>query len=67
MLDMVQSMMEFANLPIFFWRYALETACYILNKISSKSVDKTPYEIWIDIGRYSHTFRFGDVQVMSSI
>ena len=39
--------MEFANLSISFWRYALETTCYILNKVSSKSVDQTPNEIWM--------------------
>ena len=41
MLDMVWSMLGFFNLPIFFWGYTLETACYILNKVPSKSVDKT--------------------------
>ena len=46
LLDMVQSMMSKSNLPISFWRYALETAAFILNRISSKSVQKTPYEIW---------------------
>ena len=39
-------MMGFTSLPISFWGYALETAYCILNKIPSKSVDKTPYEIW---------------------
>ena len=39
-------MMGFASLSISLWGYALEIACYILNKMSSKSVDKTPYEIW---------------------
>ena len=39
-------MMDFATLPIFFLGYALETIYYILNKISSKSVNKIPYEIW---------------------
>ena len=43
---MVRSMMGFAGLPISFWGYALESACYILNKVPSKSVAKTPYEIW---------------------
>ena len=38
--------MGFASLSISFWRYALETVCFILNKMPSKSVDKTPYEIW---------------------
>ena len=33
-------------LLIFFWRYALETAVYILNRILSKSMPSTPYEIW---------------------
>ena len=39
-------MMGFASLPIFFWRYALESVCYILNKILSKSVSKIPLEMW---------------------
>ena len=46
MLDIVRSMMGFTSLPIFFWRHALEIFCYILNKVSNKSVDKTLYEIW---------------------
>ena len=46
LLDMVWSMMGFAGLPISFWGYALESACYILNRVPSKSVAKTPYEIW---------------------
>ena len=46
LLNMVRSMMGFASLSISFWRYTLETVCYILNKMPSKSVDKTPYEIW---------------------
>ena len=29
-----------------FWSYALETAVYLLNRVPSKSVDKTPYEMW---------------------
>ena len=46
MLDMVRSMVGFADLPVSFWGYALESACYILNNVPSKSVAKTPYEIW---------------------
>ena len=38
-------MINIASLSIFFWRYALDTACYVLNKISSKSVNKIPYEM----------------------
>ena len=40
-------MLGFASLPISFWRYALEIVYYILNKVSSKSVNKTLHEIWI--------------------
>ena len=39
--------MGFAGLPISFWGYALESAYYILNRIPSKSIAKTPYEIWM--------------------
>ena len=44
---MVRFMIDFTNLSIYFWGYALKSIYYILNKVSSKSVNKTPYEIWI--------------------
>ena len=47
LLDMVWSMMGFVGLPISFWGYALESACYFLNRVSSKSIAKTLYEIWM--------------------
>ncbi|KAL8132005.1 hypothetical protein AgCh_007768 [Apium graveolens] len=46
LLDMVWSMMSYANLPVFLWGYALETSAYLLNKVPSKSIPQTPYEIW---------------------
>src|SRR3954462_11473968 len=46
LLDMVRSMMSQSDLPLAFWGYALETASFTLNRVPSKSVDKTPYEIW---------------------
>ena len=46
LLNMVRSMMSYTDLPISFWGYALYTACYILNRIPSKSVPTTPFEIW---------------------
>ena len=46
MLDMVRCMMIFTDLPMSFWGYALETATHTLNRVPSKSVDKTPYELW---------------------
>ena len=47
LLDMVRSMMSLTYLPISFWGYALETTAFLLNRIPSKAVDKTPYELWI--------------------
>ena len=43
---MVRSMMSNFELPKSFWGYALETVVYLLNRVPSKSVDKTPYEMW---------------------
>jgi hypothetical protein len=39
-------MMSQTNLPLYFWGYVLETAVFTLNCVPSKSVEKTPYEIW---------------------
>ena len=46
LLDMVRSMLSYSSLPKSFWGYALETAAYILNLVPSKSVSKTPIELW---------------------
>ena len=48
LLDIVQSMMSLTNLPLSFWGYALETATFTLNRAPSKSVDTTPYELWLE-------------------
>ncbi|KAL0336693.1 UNVERIFIED_CONTAM: Retrovirus-related Pol polyprotein from transposon TNT 1-94, partial [Sesamum radiatum] len=34
------------NLPISFWGDVILTAAYILNRVPSKSVPSTPYELW---------------------
>ncbi|KAJ9559858.1 hypothetical protein OSB04_005018 [Centaurea solstitialis] len=46
LLDMVQTMMCHSTLPMSFWGHALETAAHILNRAPTKSVEKTPYELW---------------------
>ncbi|KAJ9557371.1 hypothetical protein OSB04_011985 [Centaurea solstitialis] len=46
LLDMVRTMMCHSSLPISFWGHALETAAHILNRAPTKSVEKTPYELW---------------------
>ena len=38
--------MSQSDLPISFWGYALETATFILNRVPSKAIEKTPYHIW---------------------
>jgi transposase InsO family protein len=45
LLDMVRSMMSKAELSRSFWGFALETAAFILNRMLSKSIEKTPYEL----------------------
>nr|GEV11905.1 Pol polyprotein [Tanacetum cinerariifolium] len=46
LLDVVRSMMNLTTLPLSFWDYALESVTRILNMVSTKKVDKTPYELW---------------------
>ena len=46
LLDMVRSMMSQTDIPISLWGYALETVVFLLNRIPSKAVEKTPYELW---------------------
>jgi hypothetical protein len=38
--------MSQTDLPLSFWGYALETIAFTLNRVPTKSVEKTPYEIW---------------------
>jgi hypothetical protein len=46
LMDMVRSMLSYSTLPISLWMDALKTAVHILNRVLSKSVPRTPYEIW---------------------
>ncbi|KAJ9556184.1 hypothetical protein OSB04_010798 [Centaurea solstitialis] len=46
LLNMVRSMMCHSTLPVSFCGHALETAAHILNRAPTKSVEKTPYELW---------------------
>ena len=43
---MVRSILSYSSLLVSFWGYALETAMYILNLVLSKSIPKTPIELW---------------------
>ena len=44
--DMVRSLISHSSLPESICGEALKTAVYILNRVPSKAVAKTPYELW---------------------
>jgi hypothetical protein len=46
LMDMVRSMMSHSTLPVKLWIKALKTTVHVLNRVPSKSVPKTPYELW---------------------
>jgi hypothetical protein len=46
LMDMVRSMLSYSNLLVKLWMEALKTVVHILNWVPSKSVPKTPYELW---------------------
>ena len=46
LLDMVRSMMSLTDLPLSFWGYTLDKTAFTLNRVPSKFVEMTPYEIW---------------------
>ena len=45
-MEMVRSMISRTNLPGFLWGEALKTALYILNRVPTKAVPLTPFELW---------------------
>ena len=45
LLDMVRSMLSSSNLPKSLWTEALKTTVYILNRVPTKAVPKTPFEL----------------------
>lgn len=46
LMDMVRSMLSNSALPKSLWMEALKTDVYLLNRVPSKSVPKTPFELW---------------------
>ena len=45
--EFARSMLNEYDLPKYFWAEAVNTACYILNRVLIRpSLDKTPYELW---------------------
>jgi hypothetical protein len=45
LMDMVRSMLSYSMLPISLWMDALKTIVHILNRVPSKLVPRTPYEM----------------------
>ena len=44
---MARIMLHEYNLPLYFWAEAVNTSCYILNRIFKRPIlNKTPYELW---------------------
>ena len=45
--EMTKIILHENNLPNYFWAEAVNTSCYILNRVLIRSsLDKTPYELW---------------------
>ena len=63
LLDMVRCMLSNSSLPEFLWGEALRTAAYILNQVPSKSVPKTPYELWSGKKPILHHFHVWEYKV----
>src|SRR5688572_7304033 len=63
---MVRSMMSQTDLPLSFWGYALETASFTLNRVPTKSVEKTPYEMWTGKHPGLSLLKVWDARLMSN-
>ena len=45
--EMARTMLNENNLPKYFWAEAVNTSCYVLNRILLRPIlKKTPYELW---------------------
>ena len=59
LVDKVRSMLSNSNLPKFLWTDALKTIVYILNRVPTNAVPKTPFEIrtnWKSSLRHMHVW-----------
>ena len=46
LIDMIRSMKSNTKLPQYLWSEALRTTVYILNRVPTKVVPKTPFELF---------------------
>ncbi|KRX59296.1 Retrovirus-related Pol polyprotein from transposon TNT 1-94 [Trichinella sp. T9] len=49
LVEMVKCMLTYAKLPERFWGEAVCTAAYLQNQLPSRSISKTPFELWTGI------------------
>lgn len=47
LMDMVRSMLSYSSLSLLLWMEALKIAAYLLNKVPSKTVPKSTFELWM--------------------
>lgn len=45
-MDRAKSMISNSSLPLSLWSVALKTVVYILKKVPTEAVPKTPFELW---------------------
>jgi hypothetical protein len=48
LMEMVRIMISHTSLPLNLWGEALMTISYILNRVPTKTANKTPYELWTE-------------------
>ena len=46
--DMIRSVIPYSSLPESLWGEALKTTAYLLNRVPTKAIVKTPYKLWTD-------------------
>lgn len=47
LLDIVRSMLSYIDLSISLWGYAILFVIYLINRVPTKSISTTQYEIWV--------------------
>jgi hypothetical protein len=57
LMDMMRSMIAYAELPNHFYGEALSTTTYILNRIKTKTKPFTPYEYWTSLKPVFHNLK----------
>ena len=53
-MDLVRSMLSNSSLLVSSWIYALKIIMYLLNRVPSNAVPKTPFELWMNM---THSIR----------